>query len=209
MVSLAKYTITESRANVIVARALFFEHVFLAFLDIFELPATRPRPAALRQLFGSQAPANRLTPAAGSALAHCCARRTAHPSPRARRPPLLHPRDAAQEASPHDGRPSGGRRGRSAGRAGRQRSALGRPKHPHDIYQVRDCQTAVAYGSGVASSACTPLSRSASCQAAQARPDLTQPSSARLGLACPGQVVRHVTGECRSPAATARPCQAT
>ena len=41
MVSLAKYTITESRANVIVARALFFEHVFLAFLDIFELPATR------------------------------------------------------------------------------------------------------------------------------------------------------------------------
>ena len=117
MVSLAKYTITESRANVIVARALFFEHVFLAFLDIFELPATRPRPAALRQLFGSQAPANRLTPAAGSALAHCCARRTAHPSPRARRPPLLHPRDAAQEASPHPGRRPGAA-GARAGPAG-------------------------------------------------------------------------------------------
>ena len=127
MVSLAKYTITESRANVIVARALFFEHVFLAFLDIFELPATRPRPAALRQLFGSQAPANRLTPAAGSALAHCCARRTAHPSPRARRPPLLHPRDAL--GTPHRrrrrtpaGRPEAVRPERGPGRQATFRS---------------------------------------------------------------------------------------
>ena len=206
MVSLAKYTITESRANVIVARALFFEHVFLAFLDIFELPATRAPsgPATTFRLPSAGQPAD-----SSRRLRACALLRAPHgasqPSRTAPAPVTSSGRCTGGVPAP---RPAA-RRGRSAGRAGRQRSALGRPKHPHDIYQVRDCQTAVAYGSGVASSACTPLSRSASCQAAQARPDLTQPSSARLGLACPGQVVRHVTGECRSPAATARPCQAT